>query len=159
MSAKPDIDFQGMMQQLISGATASKTRTLPGWWNSIHYQQTMAFEHSDLINFAKSALFAACLTQGGTVRDARVWVEDSKIDSPAGSIEELAQESNLRCVYMRTAPGKAEAFLVSKTGAIQLSVDGSHVKTTVLANMVTIDPEELVTLREVIEKHYEQMET
>lgn len=159
MSAKPDIDFQGMMQQFFSGATASKARTLPGWWNSIHYQQTMTFEHCDIINFAKSALFAACLTQGGTVMDTRVWVEESKIDSPAGSIEEFARGSNLRCVYMRTGPGKAEAFLVSKTGAIQLTVDGSHVKTTVLADMVTIDPGELVVLREAIEKHYEQMET
>jgi hypothetical protein len=158
MSAKPDVDLQGVMQQLLGGMNANKARVLPGWWNSVHYQQTMTFNHRDLINFAKSALFAMCLTQGGTVLDTTVAVKEVAVDSPAGSIEEFAKSAGFRCVYIRTGADTAEGFLVSKTAAIQLYVDVSIVDACIVADVVTISPAELAELREAIEKHYEQVE-
>jgi hypothetical protein len=158
MSAKPDLDIQSMLQQFVGGANAAKARTLPGWWNSFRFQETLTFEHHKLINFAKSAMFAACLAQGGTVLETHVCVDQTEVDTPAGSIEEFAKSAELRNVYMRVCNMKASAFLVSKSAAVQITIDASYPSTKVVADIVTMNPVDLAELREAIEKHYEQVE-
>jgi len=160
MSAKPELDMQSMLQQFIGGANTAKARTLPGWWNSYRFQETLTFEHNKLINFAKSAMFGSCLAQGGTVLETRVFIEEVRsIDTAPGSIEEFAKTADLRNVYMRVSEMKTHAFLVSKHAAVQIVVDGGSMRTNVYADIVTLSPLELAKLREALEKHYEQVET
>lgn len=125
------------------------------WYQAFNFHSTVDFDLAKLFNFAKSSFFFKALADKKAAHDWAGHVDGSKAD-----LEMLCQEiCQLGYILIyRTEQDMSHLYLLSKDdAALVLSMDEGN--PCIKFNVITTDFALLTKIREIFNKHNEQMAT